>query len=116
MLLLAAAGLGGCSADGVGPAVDPATVVPGRRTSSWATLVAREGTTLTVRLVAPACGRGYARHLHESDGVIVVWATGGPPTVECAAAVSHVETFHLRAPVGGRAVVDHLGDLVLPEP
>lgn len=68
---------------GVRPA---SSVGPNQRRSScssWASLLARDGSTLRVDLTAPFCGSGYQRHLLETDAVIVVWATGAPDGSSC---------------------------------
>jgi hypothetical protein len=94
----------------------PSDIAPGQSVSSWASLLARDGPTLRVTLTAPFCGSGYQRHLLETDAVVVVWATGAPGNGDCAAPVTQLETFTLRAPIGDRPVIDSIAGLVLPEP
>ena len=79
--------------------------------ASW--LLDRDGTTLRVSLVVPYCTSNYTRHLLETDAAVVVWATARPNGVNCAAEQRGIETFTLRAPIGDRPVVDHLGSLLL---
>ena len=108
----------GLTAPLVLPAVrvsSPSDVAPGQSRSSWASLLARDGSTLRVNLIAPFCGGGYQRHLLETDAVIVVWATGAPGNGECVAAVTKMETFTLHAPIGDRPVIDSIAGLVLPQ-
>lgn len=93
----------------------PGDVAPGQSPSGWASLLARDGSTLTVTLVAPFCGGHYQRHLLETDAVVVVWATGASDGSSCAAPVKMTETFTLRAPIGDRPVVDSIAGLVLQE-
>lgn len=78
-------------------------------------LLIRNGTTLRVLLFVPYCGYGpNQRHLLETPGAIVVWASGTPNLDECVAPARREETFTLGAPIGDRPVVDEAGRLLLP--
>lgn len=93
----------------------PEDAAPGPAGHSTAPVLAREGTTVRVGLLAGACVNHYRPHVIETDAVIVVWATARQSGGDCLdAMVERAETFTLKAPVGDRPVVDASGDLMLP--
>ena len=94
----------------------PTDLNPNHSGDAHSTVLTRHGTTLRVRLFQPHCGYGAnPRHLLETPGAIVVWASGTPNSDECAAPALEEATFTLRAPVGDRPVVDEEGRLLMPE-
>ena len=94
---------------------DASEVNPDRPGESLSELMARDGKTLRVLLFLPYCGHGSPRpHLLERSGVVVVWSSGTPAEVECAAPMRAETTFTLQAPVGDRPVVDEEGNLLMP--